>query len=87
MHISFPVLGTVLMATDTLESMGQHLTEGNNFSLAIQADNEEQATRFFKGLSEGGTVIMPLEKTFWGALFGMLKDKYGIQWMVNLDLK
>lgn len=83
MHVALPVFNTVLMATDSLESMGQHLTTGNNFHLAIQAESEEEATRLFNALAEGGTVSMPLDKTFWGAYFGMLTDKFGVHWMVN----
>ncbi|MFT3827100.1 MAG: VOC family protein [Chitinophagaceae bacterium] len=85
MHISFPVLGTVLMATDALESMGQHLTMGNNFHLAIQAETEEEAKHLFNALAEGGTVTMPLDKAFWGAWFGMLTDKFGVHWMMNCE--
>lgn len=47
--------------------------------------NCEEAKRFFVALSSGGSVNMPLEKTFWGALFGMLTDRFGVQWMVNFD--
>jgi PhnB protein len=88
MHISLPILqGTTLMATDSLESMGQKLSVGNNFSLAINPDSEEEANKFFTGLSAGGQVIMPLEKAFWGAYFGMVTDQFGIQWMVNYEEK
>lgn len=86
MHIALPIgNGSVLMATDALESMGQTLTAGDNFSLSISADSEEDADRLFNALSEGGQVTMPLEKAFWGAYFGMLKDRFGIQWMINYD--
>ncbi len=54
-------------------------------SISIDADSEEQAHQFFKGLSVGGTNEMPLQKMFWGALFGMITDKFGIQWMVSFD--
>lgn len=87
MHIALPIgPNTVLMATDALESMGQTPTPGSNFSLAISPDSEEDASRIFHGLSAGGKVTMPLEKMFWGAYFGALTDKFGIQWMVNYDL-
>jgi len=46
-----------------------------------------EAKRLFDGLSQGGKVEMPLEKTFWGAVFGMLSDKYGIDWMINCQLE
>ena len=85
MHVALPIGKTaVLMATDAVESMGQKISStGNNYSIAIEAESEDEATKIFKGLSEGGTVTMPLEKTFWNAYFGMFNDKFGIQWMVN----
>ena len=61
------------------------ITFGNNFSVSINADSKEEADNLFNGLSAGGTVIMPMEKTFWGAYFGMFTDKFGIHWMVNFD--
>ncbi len=85
MHVALPIKGNVLMATDMLESMGQKLVAGNNYSVAIQADTEEEASKLFNGLSAGGTVTMPLDKAPWGALFGMFNDKFGIQWMINYD--
>jgi uncharacterized glyoxalase superfamily protein PhnB/predicted alpha/beta hydrolase family esterase len=86
MHVSLPIgKGTILMATDFLESMGQKLIAGNNFSIAVSPDSKEEAKKLFDGLSAGGTVTMPLEDTFWGAYFGMFTDKFGVQWMVNFD--
>lgn len=84
MHVSLPIgkSGT-LMGSDTLPSMGHTLNQGNNVHLAISPDSEQEAKRLFDGLSAGGKVVMPLEKTFWGALFGMFSDKYGVLWMVN----
>jgi PhnB protein len=61
------------------------VTPGNNISLSINAETEDDAKRFFSALSDGGRIIMPLEKTFWGALYGMFTDKFGINWMVNYD--
>jgi PhnB protein len=60
-------------------------TKGNNFSISINANSREEATKFFDGLSEGGNVSMELQDTFWGAFFGMWTDKFGINWMVNYD--
>jgi PhnB protein len=86
MHIALPLGNeTVLMGTDTLESMGQHLVAGNNFSITITTESEAEAEKLFKSLSVDGQVTMPLEKAFWGAYFGMLTDKFGIQWMLNYD--
>jgi PhnB protein len=84
MHISLKLKdGTTLMASDVVEGMGGEYIKGNNFSLAVNPESEGEADRIFNGLSEGGEVTMPLQKTFWNAYFGMLNDKYGIQWMIN----
>lgn len=86
MHIALPIGdGNILMATDALESAGQKLTEGNNFSLALSAGSEAEADKLFNALSDGGKVIMPLGRTFWGAYFGMVNDRFGIQWMVDCE--
>ena len=86
MHIALPIgKGNVLMATDALESMGHKITMGTNISLSVSAESKEEADKLFNGLSEGGKIDMPLQDMFWGAYFGMCKDKFGIQWMVNFD--
>lgn len=88
MHISLPIgPGNILMATDALESMGHKLTVGNNFYLSLSADSESEADKLFNGLSSGGKATMPLQKTFWGSYFGMVTDKFGINWMVSYDYK
>lgn len=84
MHMALPISkASVLMGTDLLESMGQMVTVGNNMHIAIETDSEEQADRFFEGLSEGGTVTLKMEKMFWGAYFGMCRDRFGVLWMVS----
>jgi PhnB protein len=86
MHVALPIgNGNVLMGTDALESMGQKLTAGNNFSLSVSTVSREETEKIFNGLSEGGKVTMPLAKTFWSEYFGMCADKFGIRWMVNYD--
>ncbi|MEO5890731.1 MAG: VOC family protein [Ferruginibacter sp.] len=88
MHIALPIgEGNMLMATDVIESMGQKLSEGNNFSLCISPGSKDEANQFFNALSTGGKITMPLEKAIWGAYFGMLTDKFGIQWMISYDEK
>lgn len=83
MHVSLPIgKSSVLMGSDTPQDMGEVIF-GNNFSLSLLPESEEEAQRLFSALSEGGQVIMPLEKTFWNATFGMFTDKFGINWMVN----
>ena len=79
MHIALELSnGYILMGTDMLESMGHKVIEGNNFSLSINADSESETKFIFNSLSYGGKIEMPLEKTFLGAYFGILKDKFGI---------
>ena len=85
MHVTLPVGNTLLMGSDTSEAHGK--VSGNNISVSIIADSEDEATRIFNGLSAGGKVTMALDKTFWGAYFGMFTDKFGISWMVNYDYK
>lgn len=86
MHIALPIgSGNVLMATDAVGSMAEKVVAENNFSISISAESKEEADKLFNGLSEGGNVTMPLADAFWGAYFGMLTDKFGIQWMINFD--
>ena len=83
MHVALAVGDNILMATDALESMGHNITPGSNFSVSVNADSEEEASRLFNGLAQGGAVATPLQLMFWGDHFGMLTDRFGIQWMVS----
>ncbi len=86
MHVSLPISKeTILMGSDSSSEFGQTHILGNNISISVNTASEEEARKIFDGLSQGGRVTMPLEKTFWGAFFGMLTDKFGINWMVNHD--
>jgi len=86
MHVALPIgKGNVLMASDVLESMGYKSSPGTNFYISVSADSEQEAARIFNGLSASGTIHMPLQKTFWNAYFGMLKDKFDVRWMVSFD--
>jgi len=86
MHISLRISKeTVLMGSDTNENFGPLATFGNNISIAINTNSEEEANNLFNKLSVDGKVTMSLAKTFWGAYFGMFTDKFGINWMVNYD--
>lgn len=88
MHIALPIgNGNILMGTDALESMGQKLTTGNNFYLSLDVNSEGEADQVFNALSDGGKAIMPMQKAFWGSYFGMLTDKFGVQWMVSYEYK
>lgn len=86
MHISLPISKeTILMGSDCSEAFGKVTQIGDNFSISINTETEEEANKIFNALSAAGKVTMPLNKTFWGAFFGMLTDKFGINWMVNYD--
>lgn len=84
MHVGLPIgQDYVLMASDSLESIGQKLVQGNNVHISIHPDSKEEANRIFTALSRGGSVEMPIADQMWGDYYGSLKDRFGIQWMVN----
>lgn len=85
MHVSLPIgNGNRLMGSDTGSGMGG-VTFGNNFSISLSTTSEDETKKLFDGLSTGGKVTMPLEPTFWAPLFGMLTDKFGVNWMVGYN--
>lgn len=86
MHVSIRISKeTRLMGSDISEIHGPPFREGNNFSISIDVHSKDEADRLFQGLSEGGEVTMPMQKTFWSSYFGMLTDKFGINWMVSFE--
>jgi PhnB protein len=82
MHASLTLEGQELMASDTMPGRYE---KPQGISLSLHPKDTAEAERVFASLSEGGTVVMPLEKTFWAARFGVLVDRFGIPWMVNCD--
>lgn len=83
-HIALPIGASgLLMGTDTLESLGQTLTPGNNHYIYIELESPEEGERLFPALAEGGSVEMPLGKTEWSELYGICTDRFGIQWMLD----
>lgn len=85
LHISMEIApGYILMASDCPPTVPA-ATTGTNISLSVDAASKEEADRVFNALAEGGEITMPLADTFWNAYFGMLRDKFGIMWMVNYD--
>lgn len=86
LHVSYPINENyVLMASDCPDNYADKMIFGNNISLSIAFESKEEADRIFAGLSSGGEITMPIADTFWGAYFGMCKDKFGINWMINYD--
>jgi len=75
--------GIIFMAADTPN--GMEYNPGSNISMSLSGDNESELRGYYEKLSSGGMVVMPLEKAPWGDIFGMLRDKFGINWMVNIS--
>jgi PhnB protein len=83
MHVALPVAGNTMMATDMLESQGHTLKLGNNLTLCLDADSKEEADKLFNALSAGGKIGAQIADAPWGAYWGMLTDKFDVQWMIN----
>jgi PhnB protein len=83
MHSSIVMGGQTLMASDA--GKNHPFVLGNNISISIDCRSMDEIRRLYAGLSEGGQQTMPLSDTFWGAHFGMCTDKFGVNWMFNLD--
>ena len=76
-------LGFTLMGADTAPGMGNPTT-GDQITISLSGDDRDELRGYFERLADGGSVTMPLEKQMWGDEFGMVKDKYGIDWMVDI---
>ena len=87
MHIELPIGKNFLMANDVPEFMGKTNENENRSKIFIHAESREEADKLFNGLSAGGTIEGPIGDSPWGTYFGMFRDKYGIEWMVNFDSK
>ena len=84
MHAELKKNSLLLMATDMVP-VGEEVIRGNNFALSLSCSSEEEIHHFFDKLSAGGKIIEPVKQQFWGALFGVFTDKFGIRWMLNFD--
>ncbi len=85
MHIALPIGKNSLMANDVPESMGPVNENENRSKISISAESREEADKLFNGLSAGGTIEMPIDDSPWGSYFGMFRDKFGIEWMVDFQ--
>ncbi len=86
MHIALPIGKTNrLMANDVPEILGKTNENENRSKIVISAESKEEADRLFNGLSVGGQIEMPISDSPWGSYFGMFRDKYGIEWIVEFD--
>ncbi len=82
MHATIALGGQTLMGCD---APPDHYDQPKGFSVALHTSNPAEAERAFNELSQGGTVKMPMQETFWAKRFGMLVDQFGIPWMVNCE--
>jgi len=88
MHIALPIGKTnVLMGNDVPEFLGKVNENENRSKISISTESKEEADKLFNGLSAGGKIEMPISDSPWGSYFGMFRDKYGIEWMVDFDPK
>ena len=82
MHVRLKLGNYSLMASD---APPQHYNKPQGFSISYSVNGKDEAQRLFNALSDNGTVIMPLGKTFWAESFGMCVDRFGIHWMINCE--
>ncbi|HXC05723.1 MAG TPA: VOC family protein [Bacteroidia bacterium] len=83
LHSNIKKDGILIMASDTTPD--RNVAIGGNVSISINCSGRAEADAFYAGLGAGGKQTMPMQQTFWGAYFGMLTDKFGVQWMFNFD--
>ncbi len=83
MHAALTADGFMIMASDTPQANER----AAKVAISLAGDDEEVLTNYFNGLSEGVDVMYPLKKESWGAVFGSVVDKYGVEWMVNISAK
>ncbi|MCB9046407.1 MAG: VOC family protein [Chitinophagales bacterium] len=86
MHIALPIgKNNKLMANDVPEFMGKVNEREHRSKISVSTESKEEADQLFNGLSAGGEIEVPITESFGGAYFGMFRDKYGIEWMVEFD--
>ena len=86
MHVGLRLPGgQMIMASDTMEGMGPPHVVGTNCSISVHPSSREEADRIFEALGKGGEIVMPMEDQFWGDYYGMLTDRFGVQWMLNYN--
>jgi PhnB protein len=85
MHGQLEIDGEPFIMASDVPSHMEYRPGENTFSVSLSGDDEAVLTRWFTGLSDGATVTQPLEKAPWGDSFGMLKDRFGVSWLVNIS--
>jgi PhnB protein len=87
MHIALPIGKNILMGNDVPEVLGRVNENENRSKICINAESREEADKLFNALSAGGSVEVPMNDSPWNTYFGMFRDKYGIEWMIDFDPK
>ena len=87
LHISLPIGKNKLIGNDVPSFLGSVNENENRSKISISAESREEADHLFNGLSNGGSVEMPMEDSPWGVYFGMFRDKYGIEWIIEFETK
>lgn len=85
MHIALPIGSNILSGNDVPAFMGTVNELEHRSKISLRAESRQEAEHIFNGLSQGGTVEMPLEDSPWGTYFAMLRDKFGIEWMIEYN--
>lgn len=85
MHIALPIGTSILMANDVPEILGRTNENENRSKIVVNTESKDEADKLFHGLSVGGQVEIPISDSPWGSYFGMFRDKYGIEWMIEFD--
>ncbi|MHB1044242.1 MAG: VOC family protein [Eubacteriales bacterium] len=83
MHLRLKAAGQVFFMSD---SVMEPVQRGNGMDLTLEFKSEEEARKVFQGLAEGGKMLMPFEKQFWGSMSGMVVDPFGIRWQIATEL-
>jgi len=86
MRIVLPIGGNTLIANDVPEAIGPVNENENRSKISVNAESREEADRIFAELSEGGAIEMPMDTSPWGTYFGMFRDRYGIEWTVEVEV-
>lgn len=87
MHTTLKAGDAILMGSDNFGPNKEHFSAGNNVSISVNFESEEEIKAVYERFAAAGTVTMPLTPTFWGSMFGMVMDQFGMHWMFNCELK
>jgi PhnB protein len=87
MHIALSIGQNMLIGNDVPEFMGRVNENENRSKISVSAESREEADRLFSGLSAGGAIEVPMTDSPWGSYFGMFRDQYGIEWIIDFNYK